>query len=344
MKKNTDILHKFIANNYDLESLEAKLNEFNPLKVLKVDHYEIRHSNILAWLLNPKENHNLGDAFIKKILSEVIINNENLETDLDVFRVQEFSYLDFEVYREWKNIDVLLVSEKNKVAVLIENKIHSKESKDQLNRYLKDVQKEFNSMDVIPVFLSLSGEEPTNTKYGILSYVQILKILSFITTIQKENLSPKVYDFITYYLSTLEVLTMENESLKELCKKIYKEHKTALDLIKKYVGDTEFEDCAKEFIQELGAKEISIKGKSASFIPRNFESIIKIVGEKSWGGRYPIAFWYLAKNEKMGFILQVGPFEDNSLREKFLDHLKKFNFDIGDKSFVSVKVTASFFH
>ena len=29
-------LQKFIANNYALEELEAKLNEFNPLKVLKV--------------------------------------------------------------------------------------------------------------------------------------------------------------------------------------------------------------------------------------------------------------------------------------------------------------------
>ena len=43
-------LQKFVANNYVLESLEAKLNEFNPLKVLKVDQYEIRHSNVISGL------------------------------------------------------------------------------------------------------------------------------------------------------------------------------------------------------------------------------------------------------------------------------------------------------
>jgi hypothetical protein len=333
VNKDTDILHKFIANNYDLENLEAKLNEFNPLKVLKVDQYEIRHSNILAWLLNPKENHNLGDSFFKKILSEVISNNENLETDLDVFWVQEFSYLDFEVYREWKNKDILLVSKKNNVVVLIENKINSTESSGQLSCYLKEIQEEFKGMDIVPVFLSLLGEEPTNKKYGILTYVQILKILNFITTIKKDNLSPKVYDFISYYLSILEVLTMENESLKELCKKIYKEHKTALDLIIEYAGYTEFEDYAKEFILNLGAKEISVSGKSAWFMPQNFESKIQMVGEKSWCGGYPIAFWFLAKEEKLGLILEVGPFENNSLRESFLAHLKKYSFKIGDKSF-----------
>ena len=58
-------LHKFIANNYALENLEAKLSVFNPLKVLKVDKYEIRHSNIISWLLTPNENHNLGNSFLK---------------------------------------------------------------------------------------------------------------------------------------------------------------------------------------------------------------------------------------------------------------------------------------
>jgi hypothetical protein len=106
MQEKFDNLHKFIANNYDLENLEAKLKEFNPFKVLKVDQYEIRHSNIISWLLNPGENHNLGDTFIKKFLAEVIINNENIETDFTVFKAQDISYHDFEIRREWNDIDI----------------------------------------------------------------------------------------------------------------------------------------------------------------------------------------------------------------------------------------------
>jgi hypothetical protein len=333
MQDKYDNLHKFIANNYDLENLEAKLNEFNPFKVLKVDQYEIRHSNIISWLLNPRENHNLGDTFIKKFLAEIIINNENLETDINVFKTQEISFHDFEIRREWNDIDILLISHSNKLAIIIENKIHSTESKGQLEKYLNALHSKYASYEIIPVFLSLTGTEPSDKRYGTISYAQVLHMLKFITSIQKENLSPKVYDFISYYLRTLEILTMEDDKIKQLCKKIYKEHKQALDLIYEYVEETEFEESAKEFISGLKAIEIWIDGRSAWFIPKKIESLINKVGEESWCDGYPLAFWYTVQEEKLGIILEVGPFKDGSLRRKFLTHLKENGFTIHDRSF-----------
>lgn len=334
MQEKFDNLHKFIANNYDLENLEAKLKEFNPFEVLKVDQYEIRHSNVISWLLNPSENHNLGDSFIKKFLAEVIINNENLETDFTVFNAQEISYHDFIIRREWKDIDIFITSKANKLAIIIENKIHATESKEQLEKYLKSVQVEYGNYEIIPIFLSLDGTEPSDNKYGTISYVQILYMLKFITSIQKENLSPKLYDFISYYLRTLEILTMEDKEIKLLCKKIYREHKQALDLIYEYAEENAFEESAKEFISGLEAVEIGIGGRSAGFIPKKIESIIKKVSEKSWGEGYPLVFWYTAKEEKLGLILEVGPFIDSNLRRNFLTHLKEHNFTIHDRSFI----------
>jgi hypothetical protein len=333
MQEKFDNLHKFIANNYDLENLEAKLKEFNPLKVLKVDQYEIRHSNIISWLLNPSENHNLGDTFIKKFLAEVIINNENLETDFTVFKAQDISYHDFEIRREWNDIDIFITSKANNLAIIIENKIHATESKGQLEKYLNSVWLEYDNYEIIPVFLSIDGTEPSDKRYGTISYVQILNMLKFITSIQKENLSPKVYDFISYYLRTLEILTMEDKEIKLLCKKIYKEHTQALDLIYEYAEETEFEESAKEFISGLKAVEIGIDGRSAWFIPKKLESIIKKVGEESWCEGYPLAFWYTAQEEKLGIILEVGPFKDGALRRNFLTHLKEHDFTIHDRSF-----------
>ncbi|MYL34308.1 hypothetical protein GLW08_10550 [Pontibacillus yanchengensis] len=59
-------ISRFLSNNELLFELNSSLREFNPFKVLKVDQYEIRHSNMLAWLLDPKENHDIGDLFLKK--------------------------------------------------------------------------------------------------------------------------------------------------------------------------------------------------------------------------------------------------------------------------------------
>ena len=41
-----------VINNRDFEELNRKFNAFNPLKVLNVDSFEIRHSNVISWLLD----------------------------------------------------------------------------------------------------------------------------------------------------------------------------------------------------------------------------------------------------------------------------------------------------
>ena len=333
MQDAFDNLHKFIANNYALENLEAKLNEFNPLKILKVDQYEIIHSNVLSWLLTPNANHNLDSSFLKKFLAEVIINNENLETSLTVFDAQDISYHDFKIQREWNDIDIFLVNHTNKLCIIIENKIFAKESTGQLKKYYNKVKKQYNDFDIIPVFLTIENTLPSDNRYGVISYAEILHMLKFITSIKKENISRKVYDFITYYLGILEILTMEDKEIKQLCKKIYKEHKEALDLIYEYVEDTEFEGASQEFIQSIDAKKIHIDGRTAWFMPKEFMTIIKKVGEETWCNNYPFSFWFVAQEEKLGIILEVRPFNSSSLRQNFLKHLKKNGFTIHDRSF-----------
>lgn len=58
-----------LENNQEFQQLHQKLNQFNAFKVLKVDKFEIRHSNVLAWLMDPNANHKMGDYFLKRILS-----------------------------------------------------------------------------------------------------------------------------------------------------------------------------------------------------------------------------------------------------------------------------------
>ena len=55
-----------LINKYEIE-------QPNIFRILKVDNYEIRHSNFLAWLFDPAENHGLGNLVFKtfiKILFE----------------------------------------------------------------------------------------------------------------------------------------------------------------------------------------------------------------------------------------------------------------------------------
>lgn len=44
---------------------------FNPFRVLRVETYELRHANTLAWLLAPAGSHGLGNAFLSQFLKRI---------------------------------------------------------------------------------------------------------------------------------------------------------------------------------------------------------------------------------------------------------------------------------
>src|SRR5690554_5777028 len=106
----------------ELEKDKSVFNKFNIFETLKITNTEIRHSNVLGWLLDPRENHNLKGRFLKNFIEDI---NELAEQGLDL---EVIDYDSFEVRREWKNIDILVVSKKCKFLLVVENKIWSDES------------------------------------------------------------------------------------------------------------------------------------------------------------------------------------------------------------------------
>ena len=63
-------LQDFLLDIECLDELIPWTGKVNLFDVLKVSKKEIYHSNMLAWLLDPNENHGLGEAFLKGILQK----------------------------------------------------------------------------------------------------------------------------------------------------------------------------------------------------------------------------------------------------------------------------------
>lgn len=92
-------------------------DNFNIFKIISSLYYrENFHSDIIAFLLNPKESHHCGDIFLisflfllNKIGKNVILSN----------------YFDAEVIREEGRIDILIKSDSSKRVIVIENKINN---------------------------------------------------------------------------------------------------------------------------------------------------------------------------------------------------------------------------
>ena len=114
-----EALQNFLLDIDCLDELLPWTKRFNLFDVLKISRMEIRHSNMLAWLLNPNENHGFGDAFLKAIIQIVVQNDDNGR--YDILETLLMDFYSFVVYREWKNIDILLVSDAEKFLIAIEN-------------------------------------------------------------------------------------------------------------------------------------------------------------------------------------------------------------------------------
>ena len=130
----------------------AKRREFNAFDVLRYAEYEIRHSNVLAWLLDPGETHGVGRAFLDWFLGVV---NESI-ADRGGQQVR--------VYRELHYVDVtiFLESDQDRHIVAIENKPggYSPEHLTQVCGYAEELRKEYPAYTLHNVLLTTSREVP----------------------------------------------------------------------------------------------------------------------------------------------------------------------------------------
>ena len=151
-RKETDLgaLESLAVCIADLEQIKGTPSEFNVFEAMGVVSQEVRHSDFLAFLLDPRAHHGLGDRFAKGWLKRVVgsvrgaggaegagtraVSPGMLE------RLGRIDMSEARVYRERHRIDVLFVDQANRLAVVVENKIFSGEHSDQLTRYRRIVE------------------------------------------------------------------------------------------------------------------------------------------------------------------------------------------------------------
>jgi len=285
-KSDKDLLEKFIVNNKSLERLENIVDDFNIFTSLNLINNEIRHSNFLSWLMNPKENHNLKDYFLSSLLKVISTRASSLGIKTpSIFDIDNWSFIETEVSREWRNIDILIKDDNHKLICVIENKIYSKEHSGQLRRYKEIVEEEYPNYQKIFVYLTIEGDEASEDDYLSINYHDIIKIISHIIENKSTSIGQEVLIFISHYQEMFRRYIMENSEIQEICKKIYKKHKKALDLIFEYKPDLlmEINECLTEIIKndpdlilDFSSKSyIRFIAKKLDFIPRKGEGWTK---------------------------------------------------------------------
>ncbi|MFC4734977.1 PD-(D/E)XK nuclease family protein [Bacillus daqingensis] len=320
MEKELTSLNDFLLDTEALHQIETKASAFNLFEVLGVVNQEIRHSNVLAWLLDPNESHGMDDFIVRDLVNMVIQRIHDDEVDhKKCLHIALVDYTDLVVKREWKNIDILLVSEKEQLVIVIENKIWSQESNHQLNKYEQIVDNHYRDYMAVYVYLTPFGDSASHSERWVnVDYSTIIKLIEEGTSHRESNLNERSRDFLTQYIEMLRRHIVGDEELEQICKKIYAKHKKALDLIYKYKPDIQSEIATKLPNDIKGEKNLILDHSIKTFIrftSERLDSIIEHSGSNWTPSKRIVLFEFQNRPNQLLLKCIIGPGEP-ALREK----------------------------
>ncbi|NLD14054.1 MAG: PD-(D/E)XK nuclease family protein [Gammaproteobacteria bacterium] len=338
---NTPTLNDLLSlySDRSLHELQGKLNVFNPFDVLRIKEHEIRHTNVLSWLFDPYENHGFDDFFLKQFILRVLGDrNEHQGLIAQTIRANGLKARCHREYRtdKGRSIDVLIVIENLSLVLLVENKIKSSEHGNQLASYLDSIRKKYSSDNadkeytVIPVYLTLEGDEPSDPRYSGASYELIIELIKDSLAINSGVL-PEQKVFIESYINTLEnVVGQANQELIKVAEEIYAVHRKAIDFIVQAFVQDSYAQGFQQFIEQSNEFVIKVsRNNFSAFTTMAFESVNTIPVDRWFieNGDRPICIEFYKCNErKLGIAIVVGPITDREIRKRLLDDLEEAGF------------------
>jgi len=350
-------LEKLFVNNEALSSIEKHLKKFNPIKVMKMQGMEIRHSAILAWLLDPQETHGLADSFLKAFLAEALLGHGHKSPN--AIRISQADLRDAEVRCEWNNIDIFVLSPQNRWAFIIENKVYSSQRKDQLSGYRQRIEQLYNAqatdnekpLEISGIFLTLNDEAPEDSEYVAIRYEALGKFLKLYLNNEAYQLQPEVTTFLTHYLHVLEELmgnSTERSEMEKLARQLYRDHRKVLDFILEHGAASDFvlathslfgdnPEHGKTFlVKGVNYVYTGLNARMFSFIPESWYEALGQFGRswkgcEDWWAGLPLICWVeIGKHsdKKGGFLkltAEVGPLSNYQFRKTLIESIEAKN-------------------
>ncbi len=343
------------VNNQSLEMIEAYLNRFNPITVMRMERQEIRHSAILAWLLDPLESHGLADQFLKAFLGEALKGNRS-EAGPSALDISQADLRDSEVRREWQSIDIFILCLEYGWAFIIENKFDSRQHHGQLAKYRAKVDTAFkqskSKISTVGIFLTLQEEEPEDKSFISVRYGTLCEILERFLTPGAHNLASEITVFLNHYLEVLKDaagMSEDQNKMEKLARELYRNHRKVLDFVMAHGAGSDFAIAARNVIKEntdqmeefevMGKRFVftSLNNRQLGFLPKSWFdqlSSIKPIWEgcETYWARLPLICCIeimesgvSKRNSLTGalkFTAEVGPLSDHDLRKRIIEGIE----------------------
>ena len=325
VKTELEALEDFVAENDELELLENNLSGFNIFEAIGSIRRELRHSDFIKFIFDPSENHGLGGYALKEFLKYIVKKNKSF-LDISVIDVDTYDLVDTELRREWKNIDILAVSNANKLVVCIENKIDTTEHSNQLTKYENIVNNEYKEFTKIFIYLTPEGDSTNeNDNWIPVSYSDIYTVVSKIIDSKSTNIGSDVLILLKHYNEMVNRHIMSDNQISDLCKKIYKNHRQALDLIFEHKPDIfiEIKDYLMKILSRDSNEGIELDHCSKSYVRFFCSEWDEMDGNLSGSGAWTktnrvLLFEFTNYTDGVVLKLIIGP-GDKEFRENLFD-------------------------
>jgi hypothetical protein len=333
-------LERFVVDNDDLLELESQIGRFNIFDALRVDRAEIRHSNFLAWLLDPSESHGQGALFLRAVLMDLMQAAPGsrpfspIELDGEELR-------GVEIRREFKGIDLLITCKAPSFVIAIENKVGSGEHSNQLERYENTVRDLHPGVPSLFVFLTIDGEDASRETWVPYRYADVYRVLSRLKRTYANAIGDDVSAFLDHYLRLIGSRFMEDERIDELCRRIYQNHRQAIDLIVERVGPGVGQIISK--IEQVVSNDprwvlVQKSGLGVRFMPREWMDLLPPIGKEHTIGQTKwLTFVFRVSKNGCSSYLSVRPTTDTELRRKVIERITEDPEEFGLTTFFKNK-------
>ena len=209
------------------EERHRKGENYNLFSILNIERYELKHSALIANLLDPKGSHGCGDAFLRAFFEIALKGTAYPFEDCTLPHSYTEHYTGPISGDTGGRIDILVKSKSSHYGLIIENKIYAGDQDKQLTRYDNYGKEIFGADGYHLVYLTLYGcdasKESTATKsaeevgYLRLSYAEdILRWLE--QCVRLADNKPLVRESLNQYIRTIKQLTYQDMNQKNIRK------------------------------------------------------------------------------------------------------------------------------
>ena len=207
------------------EERNRKGENYNLFSILSIERYELKHSALIANLLDPKGSHGCGDAFLRAFFEIALKERAYPFVDCTLPHSYTEYYTGPIAGDTGGRIDILVKSSHD--GLIIENKIYAGDQDKQLTRYDNYGKETFGADGYLLVYLTLYGsdasKESTATKraeevgYLRLSYAEdILRWLE--QCVRLADNKPLVRESLNQYIRTIKQLTYQDMNQEDIQK------------------------------------------------------------------------------------------------------------------------------